>query len=87
MQILSAILSGTASSPFTVFAPTNMLLHDLLTELPGGLALATIPEQTLTNALKYHVVTDANVLSTTLFDDQLVDTISFRRCRLSKTKN
>ncbi len=46
----------------------------LLTELPGGLTLATIPEQTLTNALKYHVVTDANVLSTTLFDGQLVDT-------------
>ncbi len=69
-----SILSGTASSPFTVFAPNNTAFSDLLTELPGGLTLATIPEQTLTNALKYHVVTDANVLSTTLFDGQLVDT-------------
>lgn len=69
-----SILSGSTSSPFTVFAPNNTAFNDLLTELGGGLTLATIPEQTLTNALKYHVVTDANVLSTSLSNGLAIDT-------------
>jgi len=69
-----SILSGTDSSPFTVFAPNNTAFNDLLTEIGGGATLATIPEQTLTNALKYHVVTDANVLSTGLSDGLFINT-------------
>lgn len=67
-------LSGTDSSPFTVFAPNNAAFTSLLAELGGGATLLTIPEQTLTNALKYHVVTEDNVLSTSLSDGQMVDT-------------
>ncbi|OYU79707.1 MAG: fasciclin [Flavobacterium sp. BFFFF1] len=59
------ILSGTANSPFTVFAPTDTAFGDLLTELnaPG---LSAIAQATLEKTLKYHVVTGANVLSTSL---------------------
>jgi uncharacterized surface protein with fasciclin (FAS1) repeats len=60
------ILSGTASSPFTVFAPTNTAFNNLLTELGPGTTLANIPEATLTKTLKYHVVTGDNVVSTAL---------------------
>ena len=68
-----SILSGTASSPFTVFAPTNAAFTSLLTEvnLPN---LGAIPQSTLENALKYHVVAGANVASTDLVNDMLVTT-------------
>lgn len=66
-------LSGTANSPFTVFAPTNMAFSSLLTEL--NLAnLAAIPQATLENTLKYHVVTGANVASTNLTNNMTVTT-------------
>lgn len=67
------ILSGTTSSPFTVFAPTNAAFGSLLTELnlPG---LADVPTQTLENVLKYHVVTGANVASTALTNNMSVTT-------------
>lgn len=61
----AGILSGTANSPFTVFAPTNDAFVNLLTELSLS-GLADIPQATLENTLKYHVVTGANVLSTNL---------------------
>lgn len=59
------ILSGTANSPFTVFAPTNNAFGALLTELKLA-NLAAIPTATLENTLKYHVVAGANVASTDL---------------------
>lgn len=66
-------LSGTANSPFTVFAPTNTAFSSLLTEL--NLAnLAAIPQATLENTLKYHVVTGANVASTNLTNNMTVTT-------------
>lgn len=55
------ILSGTASSPFTVFAPSNAAFTAFETENPGTLASLT-PAQ-LTSVLSYHVVAGANVLS------------------------
>lgn len=68
-----SILSGTASSPFTVFAPTNAAFTSLLAEvnLPN---LAAIPQSTLENALKYHVVAGANVASTDLVNNMVVTT-------------
>ena len=68
-------LSGTASSPFTVFAPTNDAFANLLAFLGPGTTLANIPEQTLTNALKYHVVAGENFLSTDLMNNMQVSTI------------
>ena len=59
------ILSGSTSSPFTVFAPTNAAFTSLLGELTLG-SLADIPTATLTKTLKYHVVAGANVVSTAL---------------------
>ena len=55
------ILSGTASSPFTVFAPSNAAFTAFETQNPGTLASLT-PAQ-LTSVLSYHVVAGANVLS------------------------
>ena len=68
-----SILSGTASSPFTVFAPKNAAFGSLLSEL--GLAnLAAVPQATLENVLKYHVVAGANVASTDLTNNMVVTT-------------
>lgn len=67
------ILSGTTNSPFTVFAPTNLAFNDLLTELNAN-SLSDISQPVLENTLKYHVVTDANVLSTALTDNMSVTT-------------
>lgn len=73
-QNFGGILSGSASSPFTVFAPTNTAFDNLLVELGSGTTLANIPEATLERTLKYHVVAGANVLSTSLTNNQDVDT-------------
>lgn len=67
------ILSGTASSPFTVFAPKNSAFVSLLTEL-GLSSLADVPQATLESTLKYHVVTGANVLAADLTNNQSVTT-------------
>lgn len=68
-----SILSGTTISPFTVFAPTNAAFGSLLSEL--GLAnLAAVPQETLENVLKYHVVAGANVASTDLTNNMVVTT-------------
>ncbi|MDP2453992.1 MULTISPECIES: fasciclin domain-containing protein [unclassified Kaistella] len=67
------ILSRTASSPFTVFAPTNAAFSSLLTEI-GAPNLAAIPQATLENVLKYHVVAGANVASTDLTNNMSVTT-------------
>jgi uncharacterized surface protein with fasciclin (FAS1) repeats len=69
------ILSGTASSPFTVFAPTNDAFGAFLTET-GYSGLAAIPANVLEKTLKYHVVAGANVQSNQLTNDQVVTTFS-----------
>jgi uncharacterized surface protein with fasciclin (FAS1) repeats len=61
-QNFVGILSGTASSPFTVFAPTNAAFGSLLTEFNWA-DLNAIPEAVLENTLKYHVVTGSNILA------------------------
>lgn len=69
-----SILSGDQNSPFTVFAPTNAAFTSLLTELELG-SLDQIPQETLENTLKYHVVADANVASTDIMDNMVVTTL------------
>lgn len=73
MPNFAGILSGSASSPFTVFAPTNAAFTSLLTELtlPN---LAAIPTAVLENALKYHVVAGANVGSGDIVNNMTVTT-------------
>ena len=61
----AGILSGTLSSPFTVFAPTNAAFTGALTDL-GYANLAAIPEPSLDKILKYHVIAGANVLAAAL---------------------
>ncbi|MBS7256087.1 fasciclin domain-containing protein [Flavobacterium branchiicola] len=71
----AGILSGTASSPFTVFAPTNTAFTSFLTET-GYSGLPAIPANVLETTLKYHVVAGANVLSTSLTNGQVVNTFA-----------
>ncbi|HRG17691.1 MAG TPA: fasciclin domain-containing protein [Flavobacterium lutivivi] len=61
-QNFVGILSGTASSPFTVFAPTNTAFSSLLTEF-GWSSLGDVPETVLEKTLKYHVVAGSNILA------------------------
>lgn len=60
-----ALLSGTATSPFTVFAPTNDAFVDLLNEL-GVSNLNEIDGDVLRATLNMHVITEANIRSTEL---------------------
>jgi len=78
------ILSGTANSPFTVFAPTNQAFSSLLTEvnLPN---LAAIPQSLLENTLKYHVVTGVNVASNNLFNNMIVPTFQGSTFKITTT--
>ncbi len=69
----AGILSGTTSSPFTVFAPTNQAFVDLLGELNLS-GLDQVPQATLENTLKYHVLTSINALSTSLTNGMNVTT-------------
>jgi len=71
----AGILSGTASSPFTVFAPTNDAFAAFLTETSFS-GLAAIPANVLEKTLKYHVVAGANVQSSQLTNDQVIATFS-----------
>ncbi len=67
----ASVLSGTSSSPFTVFAPFNSAFTALDAELaPGG--IASVSANNITNILQYHVVGGNNVLSTTLSDGQVI---------------
>jgi uncharacterized surface protein with fasciclin (FAS1) repeats len=68
----AATLSGTGT--FTVFAPTNAAFTALNTELaPGG--TASVSADNITKVLQYHVVSGANVLSTSLTNGQVVTPI------------
>lgn len=78
------ILSGTANSPFTVFAPTNTAFSSLLTEI-GAANLAAIPKTTLENTLKYHVVTGANVGSNNLTNNMIVPTFQGGSFKITTT--
>lgn len=78
------ILSGTANSPFTVFAPTNTAFSSLLTEI-GAANLAAIPKTTLENTLKYHVVTGANVGSNNLTNNMVVPTFQGGSFKITTT--
>lgn len=71
----AGILSGNANAPFTVFAPTNAAFTSLLSELSLS-GLADIPQATLEKTLKYHVITNANVLSGALTEGMSVDTFA-----------
>ena len=61
-QGLVSTLNGTASSPFTVFAPSNSSFATFEMQNPGTLASLTSAQ--VTSVLTYHVVAGANVLST-----------------------
>ena len=65
---------GTAPAPFTVFAPTDQAFIDLLVEL-GAQSLNDIDEPTLKATLTYHVVGEANALSTDLSDNLQINTL------------
>ncbi|CAD7807588.1 Immunogenic protein MPB70 [Chryseobacterium aquaeductus] len=78
------ILSGTANSPFTVFAPTNNAFSSLLTEISAP-NLAAIPTATLENVLKYHVVTGANVGSNNLTNNMNVTTFQGGTFKITTT--
>ncbi|QGK73510.1 fasciclin domain-containing protein [Flavobacterium sp. SLB02] len=71
----AAILSGTASSPFTVFAPTNTAFTSFLTET-GFSGLPAVPSNVLETTLKYHVLAGANVRSSALTNGQVVSTFA-----------
>jgi uncharacterized surface protein with fasciclin (FAS1) repeats len=78
IKTLWEFLSGTASSPFTVFAPTNTAFSSLLTEF-GWSSLGDVPETVLEKTLKYHVVAGSNVLSTQLTNNMMVGTFLGQR--------
>ena len=79
-----SILSGTANSPFTVFAPTNTAFSGLLTELNLS-GLSAIPQATLENTLKYHVVAGANVAATDLTNNMMVTTFQGGKFTITTT--
>ena len=79
-----SILSGTANSPFTVFAPTNTAFSGLLTEFNLS-GLSAIPQETLENTLKYHVVAGANVASTDLTNNMNVTTFQGGKFTITTT--
>ena len=80
----AGILSGTVSSPFTVFAPTNVAFTSFLTET-GFSGLAAIPTNVLETTLKYHVVAGANVQSTALTNGQVVSTFASQNITIGLT--
>ena len=65
---------GTDPAPFTVFAPTDQAFIDLLVEL-GVQSLSGIDEPTLKATLTYHVIGEANALSTDLSDNLELNTL------------
>uniref|UniRef100_UPI0030D7BE87 fasciclin domain-containing protein n=1 Tax=uncultured Planktosalinus sp. TaxID=1810935 RepID=UPI0030D7BE87 len=67
------LLSGSSSSPFTVFAPTNDSFTSLLNVL-GLTSLEDIPQDLLQTVLNYHVIAGANVRAEDLVNGQSVTT-------------
>ncbi len=82
----ATVLSGTAGSPYTVFAPTNDAFTALNTELaPGG--IAGVSADNITKVLQYHVVGGANVLSSTLTEGQVVTSLLAQNFTVQLTGN
>ena len=80
----AALLSGTANSPFTIFAPVNPAFTALDAELaPGG--IAGVSANNITSILQYHVVASANVLSIALTDGLVITSISGQTFQFSFT--
>ena len=80
----AALLSGTDSSPFTIFAPVNPAFTALDAELaPGG--IAGVSSNNITSILQYHVVASANVLSNALTDGLVITSISGQTFQFSFT--
>jgi len=69
-----ALLSGTAGSPFTVFAPTNDAFTELLAAL-GFASLDDIPQAVLRAVLDYHVIGGANVRSGDITEGGTIETL------------
>lgn len=61
----AATLSGTASSPFTVFAPTDAAFEDLLARF-GLTDFSSLTAAQLETVIDYHVLTEANVRASDL---------------------
>lgn len=82
----AGILSGNTGGPFTVFAPTNDAFTDLNTELaPGG--IASVSNANLTKVLQYHVVGEANVLSSQLTNNMNVNTLEDQEFTINLMNN
>ena len=67
------ILNG--DGPFTVFAPTNDAFTALDTELAASGGIANVSADNVTKVLQYHVVSPGNILSSTLMNNQVVETL------------
>lgn len=65
--------SGTASSPFTVFAPTNEAFENLFQVLNVS-SVAEIDQTILKRVLNYHLIVSANVRSEDLSDGLVATT-------------
>jgi uncharacterized surface protein with fasciclin (FAS1) repeats len=68
-----SILDG--NGPFTVFAPTNDAFTALNAELVGSGGIAGVSADNITKVLQYHVVSPGNILSSTLTNNQVVNTL------------
>lgn len=69
----AAVLSGAGT--FTVFAPVNSAFTALDSELSASGGIAGVSADNITKVLQYHVVSGANVLSSTLTEGQVVTPI------------
>lgn len=65
----------TGAGPFTVFAPTNAAFQELLNSNDAWGSLDDIPAETLESVLNYHVVAGANVRSSALTDEMMVEAL------------
>lgn len=79
-----ALLSGSAASPFTVFAPTNDAFTSLLATL-GAASLDDIPQPVLQLVLNYHVIAGANVRAEDLTEGQTATTFQGEDITISLT--
>lgn len=77
------ILSSTG--PFTVFAPTNAAFTSLLNEGLGFTTIDGIPEPTLNQALRYHVISGTNAISTEIVTPATLTTFQGQTFSLAST--
>ena len=72
-NFVSILQTQTSPAPFTVFAPTNEVFADFLTEFNFA-SLDVIPDDILESVLSYHVITGANVRSEDITDGMIATT-------------